>query len=540
MKCNRLSFIRLSGLASGWQVLRAKREQLKIRMKRTVLIALASILWTPALRTSAAFAAGPSAGISAGVVASPLPALSGAAGNARSFPSVPDTVSVSVPGSDSVAAPAAAPVPDTVSAPESSAPMTLDACMRYAVEHSPAVRRQDYANRNYRQDYIASVSALVPSVNGAVSASTSFGRSVDPETNTYTDVSNFDNSYSASGQMPLFAGLTGINTVRAAKVMRLQGVEELQLARDEVALRTMEAYFDVVYYTGSVRLAREQLETSAAELAKSRKLLELGLKSAADVAEVESQCASDDYLVTQQENNLALAEIALSEAMNYPADRPLVIDTDIAVGTPAGTVPFDDVLAYALDNHPKALAAGYDVRHSRLQFSVAKGNLYPSISVGGGYSTNFFMNLDDRTQYAAFPAQFRDNRGYYFSAQLSIPIFGGLSRRTSLNRARNNWRIAELRRVETLRALQSEIAQAYQQMLGYGKEFVQASKKSDAAQLAYDAVAGKYERGMVSALDLQTAADKLLQARSERLRARLQYIVRVRLVEYYNGEPLIR
>lgn len=540
MKCNRLSFIRLSGLASGWQVLRAKREQLKIRMKRTVLIALASILWTPALRTSAAFAAGPSAGISAGVVASPLPALSGAAGNARSFPSVPDTVSVSAPGSDSVAAPAAAPVPDTVSAPESSAPMTLDACMRYAVEHSPAVRRQDYANRNYRQDYIASVAALVPSVNGAVSASTSFGRSVDPETNTYTDVSNFDNSYSASGQMPLFAGLTGINTVRAAKVMRLQGVEELQLARDEVALRTMEAYFDVVYYTGSVRLAREQLETSAAELAKSRKLLELGLKSAADVAEVESQCASDDYLVTQQENNLALAEIALSEAMNYPADRPLVIDTDIAVGTPAGTVPFDDVLAYALDNHPKALAAGYDVRHSRLQFSVAKGNLYPSISVGGGYSTNFFMNLDDRTQYAAFPAQFRDNRGYYFSAQLSIPIFGGLSRRTSLNRARNNWRIAELRRVETLRALQSEIAQAYQQMLGYGKEFVQASKKSDAAQLAYDAVAGKYERGMVSALDLQTASDKLLQARAERIRTRLQYIIKTRLVEYYNGEPLIR
>lgn len=168
-------------------------------MKRTVLIALASILWTPALRTSAAFAAGPSAG----VVAFPLPALSGAAGNARSFPSVTDTVSVSVPGSDSVAAPAAAPVPDTVSAPESSAPMTLDACMRYAVEHSPAVRRQDYANRNYRQDYIASVAALVPSVNGAVSASTSFGRSVDPETNTYTDVSNFDNSYSASGQMPL-------------------------------------------------------------------------------------------------------------------------------------------------------------------------------------------------------------------------------------------------------------------------------------------------------------------------------------------------
>lgn len=418
--------------------------------------------------------------------------------------------------------------------------MTLDECMRYAVEHSPAVRRQDYTNRSYRQDYIESVAALVPSVSGTVGASTSFGRSVDPETNTYTDVSNFDNSYSLSGQMPVFAGLTRINTLRAARVMRSQGVEELQLARDEIALKTMEAYFDVVYYTESVRLAREQLETSTAELAKSRKLFELGLKSAADVAEVESQCASDDYLVTQQENNLALAEIALSEAMNYPADRPLRIVTDPPVETPAGVAPFDEVLDYALENNPKAVAARHDVRHSRLQFSIAKGNLYPSLYVGGGYSTNFFMSLDDRSLYASFPDQFRDNRGYYVSAQLSIPIFGGLSRRTSVNRARNSWRIAEQNRIETLRTLQSEVAQAYQQMLGYGKEFVQASKKSDAAQLAYEAVSGKYERGMVSALDLQTAADRLLEARSERLRARLQYIVKVRLVAYYNGEPLIR
>ena len=150
------------------------------------------------------------------------------------------------------------------------------------------------------------------------------------------------------------------------------------------------------------------------------------------------------------------------------------------------------------------------------------------------------MSLDDHSLYEPFRSQFRDNRGYYFSAQLNIPIFGGLSRRTRTNRARNNWRIAEQQRDQTLRALQSEIAQNYQQMLGYGKEFVQASKKSAASERAYNDSAGKYDRGMVSALDLQTAANNLLQARSERLRARLQYIIKTRLVEYYNGAPLIR
>lgn len=419
--------------------------------------------------------------------------------------------------------------------------MSLDECMRYAVEHSATVAQQSYTNNNYRQDYIASIADMVPSISGTVGASTSFGRSVDPETNTYTDVSNFDNSYSLSVSVPVFSGLSRINTLRATRVMRRQGAEELQLARDQVALKTMEAYFDVVYYTESVRLAREQYETSLAEVTRTRKLLELGLKSSSDMAEVESQCASDDYLVMQQQNNLALAEIALAEAMNFPGDKRLTVDTDVAVETPAGVAfGYDEVLANALENNPKAVAAGYNERYSRLSLSVARGNLFPSIYLGGGYSTNYFMNLDNRSLYSSFSRQFSDNRGFYVSLQLNIPIFNGLSSRTNVRKARNNWHIAEQKRVETLRSLQSEVAQAYQQMLGYGKEFVYATKKTEAAQRAYEAVSGKYERGLVSAIELQTAADNLLEARSERLRARLQYIIKVRLVEYYNGEPLIR
>ena len=203
-------------------------------MKRFLLILLLSIYWTLAA------AQGP-------------------------LPDVPEPVpTADTAAADSVSGTSAAPVR-----------MTLNDCMAYAVEHSPAVRRQDYTNRNYRQDYIESVASLVPSLSGTVGASTSFGRSVDPETNTYTDVSNLSNNYSVSGQMPLFAGLSGINTIRVAKAMRLMGLEELQQAKDETALKTMQAYFDVVYYTESVRLAREQLETSTANLAKSRKLLEL-------------------------------------------------------------------------------------------------------------------------------------------------------------------------------------------------------------------------------------------------------------------------
>lgn len=379
-------------------------------MKRLLLLLILSIFWT---------LAGTQISLPAASVqpdAAPVAPVGASAADTAAT----QTVIVADPAVDSLSDPAP-------NAAEPVVRMTLDECMAYAVEHSPVVRQQDYTNRNYRQDYIESVAALVPSVSGSVSATTSFGRSVDPETNTYTDVSNLSNNYGVSGQMPVFAGFTGINTIRAAKVMRLMGVEELQRVKDEVALNTMQAYFDVVYYTESVRLAREQLETSTGNLAKSRKLLELGLKSAADVAEQEAQCASDDYLLTQQENNLELARITLAETMNYPPDRPLGIETDLAIETPAGTAPFSDVVAYALDNNPKARSAGYNVRQSKLQYSVARGGFFPSVYVGGGYSTNFFMSLDDHSLYEPFKNQFRDNRGYYFSAQLNIPISGAFA-----------------------------------------------------------------------------------------------------------------
>jgi len=76
-------------------------------------------------------------------------------------------------------------------------------------------------------------------------------------------------------------------------------------------------------------------------------------------------------------------------------------------------------------------------------------------------------------------------------------------------------------------------------MLGYGKQYVQGRKKVKATELAYNGVSQKFAKGMVSAIELQTAANNLQQARSEMLRSRLQYIIKCRMVDYYNGIPLL-
>lgn len=416
--------------------------------------------------------------------------------------------------------------------------MTLDECMAYAVEHSTSVGQKQLDLSSRKADYNEAVATIFPDISGSISAVSNFGRSVDPGTNAYTNVTTFNNSYGLSGSMILFDGLQSINAIKAAKVARKQGYTELQIARDETAIETMNAYMNVVYYTEAVEIAREQLNAARTTLQQVKKLHELGRKSAADVAEIESQEANYDYLLTTQENNLALAIIKLHEAMNYPQDETLTIETHLSHDEINLTSTFDETINYALQYNPQIVRAQQNTRYMKLLYEKAKGAVSPTLYLYGGYNTNFFIDMENREIYDDFSSQFCNNRGAYIQMSLSIPIFTGLNRTSGKQRAKNAWQSAQLQQSATEREISSEVAQTYREMQGYGKQYYQGEKKVKAAQLAYDGAAKKFENGLISALDLHTAANTLLQAKSDRLQARLQHIIKTRMVEYYNGKPL--
>ena len=105
-------------------------------------------------------------------------------------------------------------------------PMSLEDCMAYAVEHSTTVGQQVNSLESSRQDYISAVASALPSIGASTGGNVSFGRSIDPETNTYTTTSTFSNSYGISASMTVFNGLSTINSIRATKVLRAKGAED--------------------------------------------------------------------------------------------------------------------------------------------------------------------------------------------------------------------------------------------------------------------------------------------------------------------------
>ena len=418
--------------------------------------------------------------------------------------------------------------------------LTLDDCMRYAVENSTTVGQKKLALNDRKADQSEAIGSLFPSISASVGGVMNFGRGVDPATNSYTNVTTFSNSYGLSGSMKLFDGLQSINTLRAAKVAKKMGVAETELASDEVAMKTMSAYMDVVYYTEAVVIAKEHLEASRKTLELVRRQFDLGMKSSADVAEIESQEANYDYLLITEENNLALAYIKLREIMNYPQGQPLEIDTDISIEALPSATSEQDLVMYALEYNPRIVASRYATEKSRINLARAKGAFSPSLYLYGGYNISYFIDFDNKASYDAFGTQFRNNRGSYVQLSLSIPIYTGLSRQSSKRRAQNAYHSAQLEQQSVQQAVESEVSQTWQEMQGLSKQYVQGQKKVSASQLAYDISAKKFENGLISALDLQTAANTLLQAKSDKLRTRLQYFIKIRMVDYYNGLSLIR
>ena len=297
---------------------------------------------------------------------------------------------------------------------------------------------------------------------------------------------------------------------------------------------------DVVYYTEAVVIAKEHLEASRKTLELVRRQFDLGIKSSADVAEIESQEANYDYLLITEENNLALAYIKLREIMNYPQGQPLEIDTDISIEALPSATSEQDLVMYALEYNPRIVASRYATEKSRINLARAKGAFSPSLYLNAGYNTSYFIDFDNKASYDAFGTQFRNNRGSYVQLSLSIPIYTGLSRQSSKRRAQNAYHSAQLEQQSVQQAVESEVSQTWQEMQGLSKQYVQGQKKVSASQLAYDISAKKFENGLISALDLQTAANTLLQAKSDKLRTRLQYFIKIRMVDYYNGLSLIR
>ena len=415
----------------------------------------------------------------------------------------------------------------------------LDSCMAYAVEHATDVKREVINARQRKQDYQKAVTDFLPSVAGGVQGQYAWGRNIDPETNTYNNVTTFNNYYQLYASLNVFDGFATINAFKQAKLARAYSTTAMQKVRDDKAIDVMQKFVDAAYAEASIQIASDKLAESKRLLGKMQRLYELGEKGRPDVVQMESQVAEDEYNLTHQKHVAQQSLLTLKSAMNFPVEEELRLVTNGKQVNESFPINHETVYQNFLNASPDVKSAEYEVEKARYDYKIAKGRLLPSLSLSGGISTNFYRNLSQGGQYEGFASQFRNNRGEYLALTLSIPIYDNVAWH-SVKKARNDWQLAQVNLEETKRKLHDHIAQAVMDAEGYAKELEQMDKKVASDSLAYYMSSRKFEEGMLSTFDLHTAAQTLLESRIKQLQMQMLLVIKQRLVDYYQGKNLIK
>ena len=179
--------------------------------------------------------------------------------------------------------------------------------MQYAADHSHTVRQQQFALEDSRAAKTQAIGAFLPSVYGAVNGQMNFGRAIDPSTNTYTDVSTFNNGYGLEASLTVFDGLQRYNNLRLAKANEAMGRSGVRAEKDDVALKVYKAYMDLVYCEGAVSQTAKKRDESRELLRQTSVMAEVGQKSDADVAQMRATLAADEYELAHMQSQTTKA-----------------------------------------------------------------------------------------------------------------------------------------------------------------------------------------------------------------------------------------
>ena len=426
-------------------------------------------------------------------------------------------------------------LPVTSGAQESSKPMTLKECMEYAISNSTKMRIQQASSsdaRIARRDAI--LQAFTPSLSTGTNAYYNFGRSIDPQTNTYFTQTSFHNGYSLSAGIDLFDGFSAVNNLKISKTgLAISESQERQVEAD-ICLAVMEAYYNVVYYKRLVGIYEEQIGTAEMALRKAEKQEELGQKGHADVVQMRSELADRQYDLTNMRNSYKDQLMTLGDLMFWPPEEELVIDTDVRSFAPAQDDTIEEsIVSYALENNPQVLIAEGTMLNAKRTLNTTKWQLIPSLSVYGGWGTTYYTYAGSQT--ASFRDQLKNNGGQYVQMSMSIPIWGRMQKQSRIAKQRNALAKATAEYDQKRRDVESEVRRAVQDRDGSEAAYEQARYKSEIQEEAYNLNLKKMEQGLISPLELQTATNNYLKSKADEMNSQFKYLIKDAVVKYYSG-----
>ena len=414
--------------------------------------------------------------------------------------------------------------------------LTLQQCIDSSLAHNIPVKQYELLAQSAQVNWKQARMNLLPDLNANISHGLNSGRSIDPFTNTYVTQSVNTATYGMNSGLTVFNGLTLQNRIRETASAYEASRMEWQQQKDELVLNVILSYLTVLNNEDRVQVALKQTEISQQAVDRLTVLNNQGAIKPSDLSDLKGQLMNDQLAVLTAKDQLETSKLLLAQWMNKPYDTHMKlerINVEEALTAYAGTP--DDVYQSSLNQFAQVKAV--ELRRKSAEYSVktARGQLYPSVSVGAGINTNYSSIAQSGGQKISYTNQLRNNRYTSVGVGVSIPIFNGSFARNRIKLADINLRNNELVEENTRLQLRQLIDQAYLSMTNAFERYKVLLDQVNAYQESFRAAEVRYQAGVGTSIDYLTAKDRLDRANVNLLNAQYDYILRKRILDYYRG-----
>ena len=413
--------------------------------------------------------------------------------------------------------------------------LSLKQSIEIGINNNLDVQQSNLLMERSRIDWNQARLNLLPSLNGNVGTSINQGRNIDQATNTYINNKATYGNYGLNGDVVLFNGLAMQNAVKQNALAYEASKMDWQQAKDNLTIRIILAYLQVLSNEDLLNQNRSQASLSKSQVDRLEILNKEGAIAPSQLTDLQGQYGGDQLAIINTENALESAKISLCQLMNVPYDKTMQLERINAesYATKYEQTP-DSIYQVALQQFAQVKAADLRTLSSQKSVKVARGQLYPTLSLGGFVGTNYASTFSN----IPYGKQLNNNRSSAFSLNLRIPIFNSLQQRNRIEVAKLNLKNNELSAKTTKTQLQQSIEQAYINMTSALDRYKVLLDQVKAYAESYRAAEIRFNAGLGTSVDYLTAKNNLDRSNINVIMEKYNYILRTKILDYYQGKQL--
>ncbi|MCS3794885.1 TolC family protein [Niastella sp. OAS944] len=419
-------------------------------------------------------------------------------------------------------------------------PLSLQECVQTAIENNLDVKQSDLSMERAGVTMRQSKANLLPNIGGEINHTLNQGRSIDLSTNSYVNQQQTSGSYSLSGNVTLFNGLRLLNTLKSSQYAYEASKMELQTSKDQLMLNVILAYLQILSSTDLLQQAQKQVDVTQKQVERLEVMNQEGAIKPSDLSDMKGQLADNKVTIINSQNNLDAARLALSQLMNVQYNRELQVERLRAdqVEMNYTTLP-DSIFSIALQQLAIIKAADLRTKSAEKAVQAARGSLFPSVGLGAGFYTPYSSTArDSSNRKIEYYDQLSNNYRTYVGVGISIPIFNNLRYRNQIALAKIDLKSASYTAQTKQIQLKQNIEQDHFNMTAAKNRYQALLEQVAAYTESFRAAEARFNAGATTSIDYLIAKNNLDRANVNLIIARYDYILRTKILDYYQGKPL--